>query len=242
LNGVDGAVWNPASDAALAEPYSSNNLRGKARCKTALQKALGLELSASAPLFGVVSRLTAQKGLDLVLDALPTLLNQGAQLAVLGSGDGGLEAAFVEVAMSHPNQVAVHLGYDETLAHQMMAGLDAILLPSRFEPCGLTQLYGLRYGTVPVVRNVGGLADTVLDTVLDSTLTEDRREVATGFKFNAATVPELSVALQRTLTAFATPKAWKQIMLNCMAQNFSWESAAQTYVNLYTQLSAKAYG
>jgi starch synthase len=238
LNGVDDAVWNPAIDSALAERYSVSDLRGKEICKSALQSALGLAQDKHAPVFGIVSRLTAQKGLDLVLDALPTLLSQGAQLVVLGSGDPGLEAAFVEVAMSHPDQIAVQVGYDETLAHQIIAGADAILVPSRFEPCGLTQLYGLRYGTVPVVRNVGGLADTVFD----GSSPESAEPVATGFKFGPASAQALSLALQRALKAYATPKLWKQIMLSGMAQNHSWVSSAQQYLKLCAALTSKIHG
>jgi starch synthase len=238
LNGVDDAVWNPAIDAALAERYSASDLRGKASCKRALQIALGLAQEKHAPVFGIVSRLTAQKGLDLVLDALPTLLSQGAQLVVLGSGDPGLEAAFVEVAMSHPDQIAVQVGYDEKLAHQIIAGADAMLVPSRFEPCGLTQLYGLRYGTVPVVRNVGGLADTVFDVAS----LESVESATTGFKFGPASAQALSLALQRALRAYATPKLWRQIVLRGMAQNYSWVSSAQHYLKLYAVLTSRTHG
>ncbi len=231
LNGVDGAVWNPRNDPAIAAHYWVSEAQGKARCKSALQKALGLKPAPKAPLFGIVSRLTAQKGLDLVLDALPSLLSQGAQLAVLGTGDPGLEAAFVEVGLSHPDQISVHLSYDENLAHQMIAGVDAMLVPSRFEPCGLTQLYALRYGSLPIVRSVGGLADTVVDL-------EAGAGVATGFKFGPASVEALALVLQRALKAYATPKVWRQLMVNGMAQNYSWESAAREYLHLYSSLCA----
>jgi starch synthase len=234
LNGVDGVLWNPASDPAIAASYSAHALQGKTYCKSALQKLLGLKQAPTAPLFGIVSRLTAQKGLDLVLDALPTILGSGAQLAVLGSGDPGLEAAFAEVALSHPDQISVHLGYDENLAHQMMAGVDAILVPSRFEPCGLTQLYALRYGSVPIVRSVGGLTDTVTDPEVDGRV----RDVATGFKFRPASAEALSLALKRSLAAYALPKVWQALRANGMAQNYSWEAAAKEYSKLYTNLGA----
>src|SRR6201991_4727818 len=152
LNGVDGAVWDPATDASLAARYSADQLAGKARCKQSLQAELGLGPRPDAPVFGIVSRLTSQKGLDLLLGALPGLLKQGGQLALQGAGDPALEAAFTAAAKANPGQVAVRIGYDEAFAHRLIAGADAILVPSRFEPCGLTQLYGLRYGTVPVVR------------------------------------------------------------------------------------------
>ncbi|MDQ3058722.1 MAG: glycogen synthase GlgA [Pseudomonadota bacterium] len=233
LNGVDGAVWNPATDALIAAPYSAGALDGKARCKAALQHELGLRVDAGAPLFAVVSRLTSQKGLDLVLDALPALLEGpaqgGAQLALQGNGDPVLEAAFAAAAAAHPGRVAVRLLYDEKLAHRMMAGADAILVPSRFEPCGLTQLYALRYGTVPVVRHVGGLADTVVDAS-EAALQHD---VATGFTFGPATPAALAHALVRTVSAYRHSALWRQLMLRGMAQDFSWAGAASQYMALY---------
>ena len=232
LNGVDGAIWNPAADADLAERYSPVKLAGKARCKAALQAELGLAQRPEALLFGVVSRLTSQKGLDLLLDALPGLLQRGGQLALQGTGDPALEAAFVAAAQAHQGSVAVRIGYDESFAHQLIAGADAIVVPSRFEPCGLTQLYGLRYGTLPIVRRVGGLADTVVDAT-EGALQADR---ATGFAFEAATPAALDEALQRATAAFAQPKRWKQLVLRAMAQDFSWSGAARSYMGLYAEL------
>ena len=241
LNGVDGAVWNPASDALIAAPYSANALDGKALCKAALQRELGLNLDAGAPLFGVVSRLTPQKGLDLVLAALPRLLEGypegGAQLAVQGNGDPALEVAFAAAAAAHPGRVSVRLVYDEKLAHRIMAGADALLVPSRFEPCGLTQLYALRYGTVPVVRQVGGLADTVVDAS-GAALHEDQ---ATGFVFGPATSDALGDALSRAVNAYRDSAQWRQLMQRGMAQNFSWAAAASQYMALYREtLAARA--
>ncbi len=229
LNGVDGTVWNPATDTGIAAQYSASAPAGKARCKEALQNRLGLKVDAKATLFGVVSRLTSQKGLDLVLAALPALLTDGAQLALQGSGDAGLEARFKAAAEAHPGRVAVRLGYDEALAHELIAGADAVVVPSRFEPCGLTQLYALRYGTVPVVRRVGGLADTVVDATLQA-LGHDE---ATGFMFGPATPEALSAALTEAVKAHANSKVWRKIMLRGMAQRFSWEEAALHYVALY---------
>lgn len=235
LNGVDGAVWNPASDALIGARYSATALDGKARCKAALQQELGLAVDAGAPLFAVVSRLTSQKGLDLVLDALPALLEGpvagGAQLAVLGNGDPALEAAFAAAAAMNPGRVAVRLTYDEQLAHRMVAGADAMLVPSRFEPCGLTQLYALRYGTVPVVRRVGGLADTVVDA--DARAVQD--DWATGFMFGPATPAALAQALAQAVSAWRQPVLWRRLMLRGMAQNFSWDAAASQYMTLYRQ-------
>ena len=232
LNGVDGTVWDPATDAGIAARYSAAQPKGKAACKAALQAELGLTPNPQAPLFGLVSRLTSQKGLDLLLGALPGLLRRGGQLALQGSGDPALEAAFLAAAQANAGAVAVRIAYDETLAHRVIAGADAILVPSRFEPCGLTQLYGLRYGTLPVVRRVGGLADTVVDAS-DEAVQADR---ATGFAFDAATPAALDGAVQRTIGAYGDAPRWQQLMQRAMAQDFSWDEAAQKYVALYKQL------
>ncbi|WP_341887327.1 glycogen synthase GlgA [Variovorax sp. YR752] len=232
LNGVDGAVWDPATDSGLAARYSAQDLAGKPRNKAALQKEVGLATRPDAPLFGVVSRLTAQKGLDLVLAALPALLRSGAQLVVQGTGDPVLEAAFTAAAFSHPTQVAVRIGYDEVFAHRLIAGSDLIMVPSRFEPCGLTQLYGLRYGTLPLVRRVGGLADTVVDA--DEVAVRDGR--ATGFAFDAATPAALEAALLRAVQAYGAAPAWRRLITTAMAQDFSWDGAAGKYMSLYRGL------
>jgi starch synthase len=232
LNGVDGTVWNPANDSSLAARYSAHDLDGKRRNKAALQREMGLEVKEASPLFGVVSRLTAQKGLDLVLTALPALLRSGAQLVLQGTGDPVLEAAFTAAAFAHPAQVAVRIGYDENFAHRLIAGADVILVPSRFEPCGLTQLYGLRYGTLPLVRRVGGLADTVVDAS-DAAVRDGR---ATGFCFDAATPAALESALQRAVQAYTQPMLWQRLMVTAMGQDFSWDGAAAHYVTLYRGL------
>ncbi len=234
LNGVDGAVWNPQTDTDIAAPYSAQKMSGKVRCKSAYQKAMGLSVDAGRPLFAIVSRLTSQKGLDLVLACLPDLLASGAQLAVQGSGDAELEAAFTAAAQANPGRVAVRIGYDEALAHQMVAGADVMMVPSRFEPCGLTQLYALRYGTVPLVRRVGGLADTVVDTSAETL----RNQTATGFMFDAANAPALSGAVAHAITAYAQPKLWQQLVQLGMAQDFSWAHAAQQYLALYREAMA----
>jgi starch synthase len=231
LNGVDGTIWNPATDKEIATKYTSTKMDGKPACKAALQKSLGLNIDSKAPLFGVVSRLTSQKGLDLVLAALPTLLADGAQLAVQGSGDADLEAAFVAATAAHKGRVAVRLGYDEAFAHQMMSGCDVMLVPSRFEPCGLTQLYALRYGTVPLVRSVGGLVDTVVDATADAL----QKDTATGFMFGPATPAALAAAMGQTVKTFTDTKLWSQIVQRGMAQSFSWDDAAKAYVTLYEE-------
>ena len=229
LNGVDGAVWDPAADSSLAQRYSAQEPAGKARCKEALQRELGLPVRADAMLFGAVSRLTSQKGLDLMLAVLPGLVKRGAQFVLQGAGEPVLEAAFLAAAKLHAGQVAVRIGYDEAFAHRLIAGSDAIVVPSRFEPCGLTQLYGLRYGTLPVVRRVGGLADTVVDATAEA-ITADR---ATGFAFDAATPGALDAALLRAAAAFARKPLWQSLMQRAMAQDFSWPGAATQYMGLY---------
>jgi starch synthase len=231
LNGVDGSIWNPEKDTSLAARYTAQDFRGKALCKQALQTELGLDVQADAPVFGVVSRLSSQKGLDLVLGALPGLLRRGGQLALQGTGDPALESAFSTAARAHPGRVAARIGYDEALAHRLIAGADAILVPSRFEPCGLTQLYGLRYGSLPVVRRVGGLVDTVVDASNEA-VAADR---ATGFGFDAASPAALEHALHRAIDVFYQPLLWRQLMLRAMAQDHSWEGAARKYVALYAQ-------
>jgi starch synthase len=231
LNGVDRAVWSPERDPALAARYDAGRLEGKAACKAALRHELGLAADPAAPLVGVLSRLTSQKGLDLVLGALPALLARGTQWAVVGTGEPALEAAFRDAQRTHPGRVAVRIAYDEALAHRMIAGADAIAVPSRFEPCGLTQMYGLAYGTLPVVRRVGGLADTVVDAgaaQLDA-------GTATGFVFEAATPNALEQAVERMVALYRQPATWQRVMRHAMAQDFSWEHAAEQYLALYAQ-------
>jgi starch synthase len=230
LNGVDYAIWDPAHDPLTAAPYQSADLAGKAACKAALQGEFGLAAQPSAPLFGVVSRLTEQKGLDLVLGGLQALVQAGAQLVVLGSGEPWLEQAFSQAAQSHPEQVAVHLGYDEALAHRIMAGADLIVVPSRFEPCGLTQLYGLRYGALPLVRSAGGLADTVRDA------RGDNDQEATGFVFRQVAVAAYVEALERACSAYRSRPRWSALQANAMAARFSWDEAAARYEDLYREL------
>ena len=236
LNGIDPLVWNPASDPALVARYDRSRLAGKQACRRTLQSMMGLALDDQALLLTIVSRLSAQKGLDLVLAALPALLQHGVQLALQGTGDAVLEAAFRMAALAHPGQVAVHIGYDEPRAHQMIAGADVIAVPSRFEPCGLTQLYGLRYGTLPLVRRVGGLADTVTEAepgrVAGSSLHQ------TGFVFDTATPGALEACVLRAVTLKRDPAAWQVVMQRGMAQDLSWAGPARDYLKLYTLAQA----
>jgi starch synthase len=238
LNGIDVAVWNPETDPALVQRYSAEHPEGKAACKAALQREFGLAESPHAPLFGAVSRLSAQKGLDLVLSALPVLLEQGAQVVVQGSGEPSIEAALRVAAASHPGRVAAHVGYDENRAHRLLAGVDFVLVPSRFEPCGLTQMYGLRYGSLPVVRRVGGLADTVADAdgvALDA-------DAATGFVFEHANAYELQEAARRAIRLWRDPARRAQLMRRAMAQDFSWGGPARRYLELYRDEAGREHG
>ncbi len=227
LNGIDEIAWNPETDPAI-QTYKTP--RGKARAKKALRKEFDLP-DAKGPLCVVVSRLSDQKGLDLLLDALPVLIDRGGQLALLGSGDKALEARWRQAA-AHP-AVSVHVGYDEAKSHRMIAGADAILVPSRFEPCGLTQLYGLRYGTVPVVAYTGGLVDTVIHA--NPMALNDG--VATGIQFHPITTDGLAQALFQLLDLYADQKAWKRIQTNAMAQNVGWGRSAKAYAALYDQVA-----
>lgn len=232
LNGVDTGIWNPGSDALLTSRFSSADLAGKARCKAALQTEAGLALEPRAPLFTVVSRLTEQKGLPLLLDAVDTLVAQGGQLLVLGSGDAGLEAAFLDKARQHAGHVAVRIGYDEDFSHRIFGGSDVTLVPSRFEPCGLTQLYALRYGSLPLVRRTGGLADSVTDTDL-ITLDEGR---ATGIVFHHMDPADFLHALRRTFALYRRPADWLAVQRTGMAQPLDWTDAASHYAHLYQDL------
>lgn len=225
INGIDYDVWNPAKDPAIAQAYSVDDPGGKAACRGALRAELGLE-AAPGPLVGLVTRLVEQKGLDLVLDALPRILAEGCQLALLGSGDANLEAAFTESALQHPGQVAVRIGYEAELARRIYAGADCFLMPSRYEPCGLGQLIALRYGAAPVVRRTGGLADTVTEF-------DPARRVGTGFTFDAFAVDALLDAVRRAASAYRQPVLWKALVKNAMAEDFSWEASAREYVTLY---------
>lgn len=233
-NGIDTAVWDPERDPHLPAPYGPSTLDAKAVSKRRLQERLGLTPDPAAPLFAVVSRLTEQKGLDLLLAALPVLLDGGGQLALLGSGQAWLETGFRGAALAHPGRIGCFFGYDEPLSHLVQGGADAILVPSRFEPCGLTQLYGLRYGTLPIVARVGGLADTVIDAN-EAALSDG---VATGFQLAPVTTEALEQALARALELWADPAAWRAVQVRAMTRKVGWDTAARRYHALYRGLAA----
>ncbi len=231
-NGIDTTVWDPAKDPLLPARYGGPHARRRGHNKAALQAALGLDPAPAPLLYGIVSRLTRQKGIDLVLATLPTLLDGGAQLAVLGTGEDDLEAGMLSAASAHPGRIGVRIGYDEALAHLVQAGCDALLVPSRFEPCGLTQLCALRYGAIPVVARVGGLADTVIDANPAALAAG----AATGVQFMPVNADGLSTALRRTAALFHDPPAWQRLQRNAMRADVGWDAPATAYAALYRGL------
>jgi len=226
LNGIDTQVWNPATDALIPQRFDARQPAGKALDKAALQRRCGLAVDPQAMLFGVVSRLTAQKGIDLVLDSLEPLLAQGGQLAVLGQGEPALHDALQAAARAKPGRVAATFGYDEALAHLIEAGADCFLMPSRFEPCGLNQMYSQAYGTLPIVSPTGGLLDSVVDASADPAQ-------GTGFVMRSVDAPGLQEALARAMQAWRTPAQWRRIQANAMARDFGWERSAARYLEVY---------
>ena len=231
LNGVDTNVWSPEADPAIT-PYSAKTIKDKAVNRAAIEAEFGL--AVPGPLAIVVSRLTDQKGIDLLPAVIPDFIAAGGGLLVLGSGDPVLEAAMRALELRYPGRVAVRIGYDEALSHRMFAGGDAVLVPSRFEPCGLTQMYGLRYGTLPVVAAVGGLADTVI-TANPAGLAAG---VATGLTFHPTNADAFAQALRQLLVLHADPEIWAKLQRNAMAQPVGWEASAKAYGALYESLTA----
>lgn len=236
LNGIDEAVWNPAIDPLLPRTFHDSDISGKRVCKAALQAEFGLSANPETPLFGFVSRLTQQKMADVIVEILPWLTEQDAQFVAVGEGDPEFEAAFAAASERFPEKIATIVGYDEPLAHKLQAGSDVLLAPARFEPCGLTQLYALRYGSLPVVRRTGGLADTVVDAT--ATAITDRS--ATGFVFDDATADDLKAAVRRALSLYREPLIWRRLQMQAMAQDFSWTSSATRYAALYSAASGLA--
>ena len=229
LNGIDDREWDPEHDPRIAHNYNISRIRAKRENKRALQREYGLALDSQAPLIGMVSRLVRQKGVDLVLGVAPNLLRGSAQIIFLGNGERDYEDALRALAARHPGRVAVRIGYDETAAHRIESGADMFLMPSRFEPCGLNQLYSLRYGTVPIVKRVGGLADTVVDASEPNL----RAGVATGIVFDGDSPDALTTALTRALSLYRDTARWRSLVTCGMRQDFSWRSSAQHYIDLY---------
>ena len=231
LNGVDLNVWNPRKDPLIETGYGPRRLDDKRSNTDALAAEFGLPVT-DGPFFGVVSRLTRQKGLDLLLEALPALMERGGRLVVLGSGDSDLVSGFVAAARDHSGQVAVKIGYDEALSHRIFAGADCILVPSRFEPCGLTQMYALRYGAPPLVADTGGLADTVIDAN-DAAI---KVGVATGIRFSPLTAAALRSAIHRMCDLYADPPLWRHMQERAMKHPVGWGDSAKAYAALYQSL------
>lgn len=231
LNGIDTEAWNPACDPHLTYRYGPERLRGKASQRRLLREEFGLPARRGHPLFAMVTRLTYQKGIDILLEALPQLLERKLQLLVLGTGAEEFEQMLREFAALHPRQIAVNTDYDEALAHRIYAGADMLLMPSRFEPCGLSQMYALRYGAVPIVRRCGGLADTVVDA---ADTANHPGEAETGFSFQPTAANALLDTVDRACTAFAERGRWRAIMRSGMNRDFSWTRSAASYQQTYT--------
>jgi len=228
LNGIDNESWNPATDVHLAHRFNASDISGKRLCKAEFQAAFGLEVRPDVPLIGFASRIAHQKMADVVLEAVPAMIAAGAQFALVGEGDPGLETAFEELVPLYPGKIGVNIGYEEALAHRLQASADILLAPARFEPCGLTQLYAQRYGTVAIVRRTGGLADTVTDAGLAG---------ATGFVFGEATSAGLMGCVERALTLYKEPLTWRRLQLKSMTEDFGWDASADRYIALFRQLT-----
>src|SRR5262249_29677535 len=231
-NGIDVDVWNPETDTRIASRFGPATLLARQPNKAALQHRFGLQQDADRLLCAVISRMAWQKGLDLLAEAAPALLGRGAQLAMLGTGDPALEQRFTALAHGNPGALGCILGYDEDLAHLMQAGADALLVPSRFEPCGLTQLCAMRYGAIPLVAKVGGLADTVID------IGEGERGPPTGLSFSPVTQDVLDAALGRAALLWKDPARWARVQENGMATDVSWSVSARRYASLFADLLA----
>jgi starch synthase len=232
LNGIDATAWNPANDPAIAQPFALRSLAKRIANKRVLEAEFGLDAN-EGPLFIVVSRLTWQKGMDVLVEVLDHLVGMGGRLALLGTGDRDIIEALQQREARHPGRISVKVGYDEALAHRMQAGGDAILVPSRFEPCGLTQLYGLAYGCVPVVASTGGLADTVIDANAAALATG----VATGVQFHGVNYASLADAIDRTIALWHDANSWRSLQRAGMKADFTWQSCGKAYADLFHQLT-----
>jgi len=234
LNGIDESVWDPSEDNLIAAKFDRLHIKPRRINKLSLQRRVGLREDTDVLLMGVISRLTWQKGIDMLLDALPLILGTGAQVAIIGQGERAMERAVRDAVAAYPGRVGCVIGYDEELGHLMQAGADALLLPSRFEPCGLTQLYALRYGCVPVVARVGGLSDTVIDA------NEMARAegIGTGIQFHPPTVEMLESAALRVAALWRKPALWRRIQRNGMRTDVSWRRSARLYAELYRDLAS----
>jgi len=227
LNGVDYSEWDPEGDPHLVAHYSRDDLQGKRRCKEDLLKTFQLSQDLmERPLLGMVSRLAEQKGLDILCQVVDKLMAAGAGLVILGKGQQRYERLLVQLARRYPQQMGVRIAFDEPLAHKIEAGCDMFLMPSRYEPCGLSQIYSMRYGTIPIVRHTGGLADTVVEV-------NPKRGSGTGFKFSTYHPDALWEAIEKALSCFADKELWLGLVQQAMSQDFSWSRSARQYLKLY---------
>jgi starch synthase len=236
LNGIDHDVWTPWTDANLPRPYERNDLASKAVCKAVVQGELGLDVASEAPLVTFVSRLTWQKMAEFLPAIIPSLIERGAQFALLGEGQLEIEAALSALCERFPGKAAIHIGYDERLEHRLHAAADMLLAPARFEPCGLSQMYAMRYGSIPIVRRTGGLADSVVDTC-EATLAAG---TATGFHFDATTIDALLGAVDRAVALYRQPLRWRSVQRRAMSEDFGWSRSADRYLALYRQMTGNA--
>lgn len=232
INGIDTDEWNPETDQHIHQRYSVNSLPEKQHNKAELQRRVNLPVNDSVPLFGLISRLVEQKGIDMIIECLPDIVELPMQLVLLGNGDKVYEQRLQNIARLYPDKIVIIIDYNESLAHLIEAGSDVFLMPSRFEPCGLNQMYSQRYGTIPIVRKTGGLADTVVDTLPESLANHS----ATGIVFKEAHAGALLEAIKRTLLLYSNHAAWQQMQTNAMHKDFSWHRSAEQYLALYNSI------
>ena len=232
INGIDVDQWNSETDRYLMHHFTAATIKDKQLNKAELQKRSGLPVKENVPVFALISRLVEQKGIDMVIECLAEMVNMNMQFVLLGAGDKSYEEQLQKFAQNHPEKIAINIGYNESLAHLIEAGADVFLMPSRFEPCGLNQMYSQRYGTVPVVRKTGGLADTVVDATLEAIA----NNTATGIVFSDASAGNLMEAIKRTMLLYNQPANWKKIQVNGMKKDFSWQRSAEQYLELYQSL------
>jgi starch synthase len=235
LNGIDLSIWDPLTDINTVRKYDAETIEVKEECKKDLCSAMDLPYEEGKPVIGIIARFVDQKGIHLLTEIMENILKAGAQLVILGSGEKKYEDFFTKQQKKHPKQIAVQIGFHDNFAHKIEAGSDIFIMPSAYEPCGLNQMYSMRYGTVPVVRNVGGLADTVIDAAEGT-----KKKPATGFVFDTYDAKSFWKALERALTMYKKqPKQWRELQLNGMARDFSWNNSAHKYAELYEKLLAQ---
>jgi len=238
LNGIDYRVWDPSTDPHLACNYSARSFAAKADCKRAIKTELKLDLEPTTPLLAFMSRLVHQKMPDVVLEVLPALIEEGLQFVLVAEGENGYQTEFRKLAARYPGRIAVEIGYQEPLGHRVLAGADMLLHPARFEPCGLVPIYAMRYGTIPLVRRSGGMADTVVDASPEAI----RQGTATGFSFEQPSAAELTACIRRALSLYRQPISWRRLQATAMREDFSWERSAEAYAGLYGALTGTSLG